>query len=178
MEHILGQQYKDDDESVYSHDRFAQVYSNDQESVLSNGQFKALDSVDYSEKGRDDDDDYVNEELDERALLNDIEEREYFKQQKRGRHDEELDRCGSNDSTSYYQSGNVCVDCFMETFQIMPKDLVIKVLVSVEKHKLSVDVVPWTTIAQVSNHNVVFNTLQTQIGIFNSFSREHFGKLL
>ena len=61
--------------------------------------------------------------------MNDIEEREYHQQRQRRTGDEGIDRCNSNDSISYYQSGNVCVDCVMDVLKIMPRDLVIKVLV-------------------------------------------------
>ena len=115
MEHILRKQMNvEDDESVYSKDyRFAEVYSNDQESVLSNGQFKALGSEEYSRKGHYDDGD--SEEKDESTLL-DEEERD----------ENGLNRCESGD----VQSNNVCLNWFMEMLYIVPKELIIKVLVS------------------------------------------------
>ena len=131
MDYILRQQKGEDINSVDSNDKFAdvyeQVYSNDQESVLSNGQFKALNSVDQG----DDNDDENEEGKDESSLLRE-EEREYSKLHGRSGDDEALHRCGSNES-QHFHSDNICMDCIMETLQMNPKELVLKILVSVDK---------------------------------------------
>lgn len=136
MDHILRQQRGEDINSVDSNDKFvdvyAQVYSNDQESVLSNGQFKALNSVDQDD---DEDDDEIEKGKDESSLLRE-EEREHYRHELRGSDDEAIHRCGSNDSQQY-QSDNACMGCIKELFKINPKELVLKILVSLDESSIN-----------------------------------------
>ena len=117
MEHILRQQAGQlDDESVYSNDRFAAVYSHDNESVMSNGQFKAIHSEDYGDEDS------------KRAQVPDEDRDNGPNFGARSYDDGSVHRCASGESEQY--QGNVCTNILIETFKINPKELVVKIMVS------------------------------------------------
>jgi hypothetical protein len=107
MDYVLGE--KGEEESVISNDRFGAVYSHDNESLMSNGQFKALNSRDYGEEDTQDGSDSDTE----RKFSND---------------DSTVQPCASGESAQY--QANTCTNILIETFQINPKEIVVKIMVS------------------------------------------------
>ncbi len=125
MEHILRQQAgQQDDESAYSNGRFATVYSHDNESVMSNGQFKAIYSEDYG-------DDYSgkgNVSDEEREGEQSLTVQSNDDDDECGGGGGAVHRCASEESAQY--QGNVCTNLLIDTFKINPKELVVKIMVS------------------------------------------------